>query len=1077
MNGNIVGEEFEGYVFDQIGLRQEAQAKGFDGKRSSSDLQYLSNTNSWVKLASPVFIDPLEGKKRLRKILGNDTQTKQLLGLGLAKNSVLFNGLTSFNGKTYTQRAGIVKNVKNLWNTKPAYGLGGPDFGIVPFPYISDISIRCLERGSIRKAQVSIRAFNKFQFEILELLYLRLGFTMMLEYGNNKYYTKTKKGYKLNTTNTTIIERTWFSDKSRTQLSVLEEIGDLREEYKGNYDGFFGKVVNFDWTFEEDGSYSIVLDLITLGDVIESLQINTPVSYFTVDQIKKQKESTLPTVGFTEDEYEDFKENDTLVTTAQNDIISAWIFNKISNDNLWLDTNNKDWVNLKEAAIDSSEAGQVSQDIVKRIPPEYSYFISFGKLLYFLKDKIIPLIDNEGEKADIVDLYTGDNYFMNYFPNQISTDPKICIIRPEFGGADIEIINEDYPIYYTYFNKFVTNNSKVVYGNLKNVYLNAKFIKSCISVGNNEKLSLFRFLKNICDGINEALGGVNKLEPVIDADVNSVKIIDKTPIPGIVQNFQGTPEIVPFELFGYNLDKKKKTTNFVKDFKLNTNIGPELATQITIGATANQSIKNEDATAFSKWNRGLVDRFSLKIEEKKPEVDPNETPQEAQWRKEADALWEESEEATYKKSAFQFLTYYKYNPERRIMQWADGRHYSKDFNAEQYIKRQRMLAKKGIPTEAQYREFTTRDWAGYLSNSFGGSLKYTVARDNVTTLGDVRQDQRSAVTNAVSLKTGMVNPFVGYGLYATQKTLEFFGFYDKDDDNKIVQTKVVPAGDGKHNWLLMDASHIAKASNVYKNYLNTLYRKIFKQTGSPSPTVGFIPITLNLTCDGLSGMKIYNKLNVNQKFLPPNYPESLTFLITKVNHKVGDNKWTTELETLSVPAVDPNSLDELRKKMSLSPDQYELILPVNERGPKATDEALKVLDNRNDEMLDWNVEGALSALSPNARTAFTPFFNTLKNKYGGYTLIINSIGRSLEKSQELQQENPQNAPPGQSKHNFDAAVDFNVRTPNGDTLMKSSGKYKWINHGFEKLAKDNNIIWGGTFDGYDDFVHFASPVV
>ena len=100
----IVGEEFEGYVFDQIGLRQEAQAKGFDGKRSSSDLQYLSNTNSWVKLASPVFIDPLEGKKRLRKILGNDTQTKQLLGLGLAKNSVLFNGLTSFNGKTYTQR-------------------------------------------------------------------------------------------------------------------------------------------------------------------------------------------------------------------------------------------------------------------------------------------------------------------------------------------------------------------------------------------------------------------------------------------------------------------------------------------------------------------------------------------------------------------------------------------------------------------------------------------------------------------------------------------------------------------------------------------------------------------------------------------------------------------------------------------------------------------------------------------------------------------------------------------------------------------------------------------------------------
>ena len=33
-----------------------------------------------------------------------------------------------------------------------------------------------------------------------------------------------------------------------------------------NYDAFFGKVANFEWTFNSD-TYDIGLDLITIGDV------------------------------------------------------------------------------------------------------------------------------------------------------------------------------------------------------------------------------------------------------------------------------------------------------------------------------------------------------------------------------------------------------------------------------------------------------------------------------------------------------------------------------------------------------------------------------------------------------------------------------------------------------------------------------------------------------------------------------------------------------------------------------------------------------------------------------------------
>ena len=51
--------------------------------------------------------------------------------------------------------------------------------------------------------------------------------------------------------------------------------------------------------------------------------------------------------------------------------------------------------------------------------------------------------------------------------------------------------------------------------------------------------------------------------------------------------------------------------------------------------------------------------------------------------------------------------------------------------------------------------------------------------------------------------------------------------------------------------------------------------------------------------DGIGGIKIYNKVKVNTKFLPSNYPETLDFIITGVNHKLSGNDWTTSLETIA----------------------------------------------------------------------------------------------------------------------------------------------------------------------------------
>ena len=68
--------------------------------------------------------------------------------------------------------------------------MGGNSRGLQPTPGITGLKIESINNGSLRKATVTLKAFNKFQFGIIEILYLRLGMVMMLEWGWDKYIEK-----------------------------------------------------------------------------------------------------------------------------------------------------------------------------------------------------------------------------------------------------------------------------------------------------------------------------------------------------------------------------------------------------------------------------------------------------------------------------------------------------------------------------------------------------------------------------------------------------------------------------------------------------------------------------------------------------------------------------------------------------------------------------------------------------------------------------------------------------------------------------------------------------------------------
>jgi putative lipoic acid-binding regulatory protein len=55
-------------------------------------------------------------------------------------------------------------------------------------PGITQASIKTETRGSLKTATINIIAHNKEQFDIIDVLYMSLGYSILLEWGNSSYF-------------------------------------------------------------------------------------------------------------------------------------------------------------------------------------------------------------------------------------------------------------------------------------------------------------------------------------------------------------------------------------------------------------------------------------------------------------------------------------------------------------------------------------------------------------------------------------------------------------------------------------------------------------------------------------------------------------------------------------------------------------------------------------------------------------------------------------------------------------------------------------------------------------------------
>ena len=238
---SIFKESFPDYIQKQIGTRQ----KLISGDIRNTAVKHLNSRSSWVRMSSSVNVNGLPD---------------------LAKNNVLFNGVSSNTG------AGQYQMNKGFGNSNGTYKKG--PLGFRPMPGIDNISVKNKGAyGSLREVVVNFKCWDINQLEDLEVLYMRPGYTLLIEWGWSNYLVEDKNGVgqlKQMDEYYDILNIT----TPKTIFEITKELRAKIENSQGNYDAMYGKVKNYSWSARTDGGYDCTTTVISIGEVIESLKVN-----------------------------------------------------------------------------------------------------------------------------------------------------------------------------------------------------------------------------------------------------------------------------------------------------------------------------------------------------------------------------------------------------------------------------------------------------------------------------------------------------------------------------------------------------------------------------------------------------------------------------------------------------------------------------------------------------------------------------------------------------------------------------------------------------------------------------------
>ena len=513
----IFGGPFNQSVLEALQARQNLLNKDYIDDK---ELVFLNSNHSWIKLTSCVNLT--EG------------------GDKLAKDNVLMGG--TLYEKTVRQgfRPGQDESSYEF-NT---------EFGFVPMPGIDSITVETKNvYGSLKAASVEFKANSPEQLSKLEKLFLRPGFSVLVEWGNTHYLDKD-----------TISEVEQINEEEVSFGSdiqaVYDEIIRLRGSSKYNYDALFGVIKNYQWAYAENGEYDCKVDIIGRGELIESLQT----LFFSGVKAEEQKEEG------------DRNQVGTALQQFLEDI------NNYYKEEEFKGEKSKEIVKriTKNLGIDKLD---IHTHLVDSAPPNNKYFyMPFSHILEAINvclmlkhDKDKPIVSFNTKKIE-----GKSQPFVTYKEHRI-IDPAVgfipnssCFKFQKKGSAD-SILD--------------------IYINIKSVL---DILKGFEKNKDTENTTVLKLVKDILAQLETSAGNINDFDIHFDDDDRKYYVVDRdqTPDPS---------ELLELQAIG-------KGSTFL-DISFSSKLSSRISSMIAISARVGNTDAGEQLLGMQKWNEGLQDRF------------------------------------------------------------------------------------------------------------------------------------------------------------------------------------------------------------------------------------------------------------------------------------------------------------------------------------------------------------------------------------------------------------------------------------------------------------------------------------
>ena len=362
-------------------------------------------------------------------------------------------------------------------------------------PIILSLEIDSLNgNNTLKTANLEIKVFTLKQLEMFELFFLRPGMNVVLEYGHNSDIRADNLfGVFKNVT----IDKHLFANKgheefmnsyfeiySQKNRTTKKDYITILKDTNGDYDFMAGRVTNFSYTIESDGSYDVKLE-ISAGN---ELQLWTPIKQGKLYAITSTKKAPVT------DDYKSWVAKLISDFNLPVDVLT----DKLKKDKWYEDFFNWGLINNDAKDETYSKTPYISFRLILHLLNNLDLFLTKKESIntdqyYYLKDEN----DKNSEKIDIIPV-NSSKYLISsndslLFPGEIpeikiDEVKKNVIYINEKNNLECKIgekkkyqfnvtneeENEKTPSLFTIYNKYNKDNERRIYknvGNLLNVFI------------------------------------------------------------------------------------------------------------------------------------------------------------------------------------------------------------------------------------------------------------------------------------------------------------------------------------------------------------------------------------------------------------------------------------------------------------------------------------------------------------------------------------------------------------------------------------------------------------------------------